>query len=194
MKRLGIWIAAAATAFTVSAAQAQSQAQEQALAKAMLSALQERSFKQNREFCGFIGRDADGKLFASKVYRGKQARCSARVRLKDGAELLAHFHTHGRFLPRFDNEVPSAIDVENEQMQGTRGYVSTPGGRFWMIDGPSGTVKMVCGPGCLPVDPGYLDRPRDEIRTFYSAKQIEQRNNRPSFSSIRLCNGILCTD
>ena len=194
MKKLFSICAVIAAIASVSQATAQSNAEEQALAKAMLSALQERSFKQNREFCGFIARDADGKLFASKVYRGKQASCSARVRLKVGQDLLAHFHTHGRFLPRFDNEVPSAIDVDNEQIYGTRGYVATPGGRFWLIEGATGEVKLICGPGCLPVDPGYQERPRDRISTSYSAKQIQQRNNRPSFSTIKLCNGMLCTD
>lgn len=192
--KLGTIIAVALTALSIAPASAQGLSEERALAKAMLSALQERSFKQNREFCGFIARRSNGEIYASKVSRGKAAQCRTRTRPRNGDELLASFHTHGKFLPRFDNEVPSAIDVENEQLRGTRGYVSTPGGRFWVIDGKTGSVDLICGVGCLPMDPGFRERPRDQIQTRYSAKQIRQRNNRPSFSSIKLCNGMLCTN
>jgi hypothetical protein len=54
---------------------------------------------------------------------------------------------------------------------GTDGYVSTPRGRLWHIDGRTGTVTLVCGPGCLPSDraapPGrpLADRyPLEELR------------------------------
>ena len=173
---------------------AQSLAKEQELARQILTALQDRSFKQNREFCGWIARGEDGSLVHSKVYRGKQAQCQSKRRLPAGAELIATFHTHGKYLPRFDNEVPSAIDVQNEQDRGTRGYVSTPGGRFWVIEGRTGVVRLICGPGCLPVDPGYRERPSDRIQEQYSAKQIRQRNNLGQIPKIRLCNGMLCTN
>ena len=36
------------------------------------------------------------------------------------------------------------------------GWVSTPGGRLWFVDGRSGALRQICGRGCLPVDPGFV--------------------------------------
>lgn len=194
MKRI-VPILLAALALSVPfEAKAQSVAREQALARHMLTEIQERSFKRNREHCGWIARTAEGKLIASKVFRGTASQCRSRLRLPSGAKLVATFHTHGKYLPRYDNEVPSFIDMINEKSHGTRGYIATPGGRFWVIDGKRNVARLICGPGCLPVDPGYKAKPRDRIRNSYSAKQIMERNGRKPAPAIELCNGMLCTE
>ena len=58
---------------------------------------------------------------------------------------------------------------------GTNGYVATPGGRFWYIDGTSGSVYQLCAPGCLPRDPGFVAGLFGDIRAFYTLEQLEQR-------------------
>ena len=129
----------------VSAAVAQNR-QEMAAARQILSGLQERSIQNNREYCGVLLRKDDGTLISSKAYRGTKARCRVR-RIPSGAEVVASYHTHGAYLPGFDNEVPSILDLEVEMEWGIDGYVSTPGGRFWHVDGRAGTVNLVCGSG-----------------------------------------------
>ena len=88
---------------------AQSRAEEN-LAKQTLRALQARSVNGNREYCGVIGRDGAGRLVVSRVARGTRARCRY-PQQPAGTRLVATFHTHGAFLERFDNEVPSVLDV-----------------------------------------------------------------------------------
>ena len=71
--------------------------QEMALAKDTLRALQAQSIQNNREYCGLIGRDPQGRLVVTEAVRGNRARC----RYPDpppGTVLVASYHTHGAFL------------------------------------------------------------------------------------------------
>ncbi len=154
---------------------AQSQA-ELSLAKETLRALQERSVQGNREFCGVIGRDSAGRLIVSRVSRGTRARCRYPMQ-PSGTKLVATFHTHGAFLERFDNEVPSVLDVLAEVSTGTNGYVSTPGGRFWFINGKTGEVRLICGPKCLPWDPRYVPGLSGPVASKYSLDQLKNRQS-----------------
>lgn len=152
-------------------------AQEQALAKQVLRDLQARSVQGNREFCGVIGQDRAGRLVVSRAARGTRARC----RYPDappGTRLVATFHTHGAFLPRFDNEVPSVLDVYADMATRTNGYVSTPGGRFWHVNGRTGEVRLLCGPKCLPWDPRYIPELAGPVRSRYTLDQLKQRQSR----------------
>lgn len=156
--------------------------QEMAAAKKILSELQANSFKNNREYCGVLLRTATGKLISSKAFRGSKARCRVR-RIPDGAEVVASYHTHGAYLPGYDNEVPSLLDLEVEMDWRIDGYVSTPGGRFWHVDGRRGTVTLVCGKGCLPSDPNFRDQSRffGKIRTAYDFESLMRRTLRGTF-------------
>lgn len=148
--------------------------QEMALAKQILTELQEQSIRDNREYCGLIGRDLQGRLVVTEAVRGSRARC----RYPDppsGTVLVASYHTHGAFLSDYDNEVPSAIDVQTEMMSGTRGYIATPGGRFWMIDGPTGTARLICDAKCLPWDPRYRSWIAGTVKSRYSYYDLVRR-------------------
>lgn len=148
--------------------------QEMALARQVLTDLQEQSIRDNREYCGLIGRDPQGRLVATEAVRGSRARC----RYPDpppGTVLVASYHTHGAFLSDYDNEVPSAIDVRTEMMSGTRGYVSTPGGRFWLIDGRAGTARLICDAKCLPWDPRYRAWIAGTVKSRYSIYDLVRR-------------------
>lgn len=152
---------------------AQSRA-EQDLAKQTLRALQAESIRGNREFCGVIGEDASGRLIVSEANRGTRARCrypNAPV----GTNLVATYHTHGAFLKRFDNEVPSVLDVLADMSTGTNGYISTPGGRFWFVNGRTGEVRMLCGPKCLPWDPRYVPDLAGPVAGKYTLDQLRRR-------------------
>lgn len=121
-----------------------------AFAKSVLGSLQEQSIAETREYCGFIIQTQDGGLATTPISRGTEASCESRPGF---APVVASFHTHGSYAPRYDNEVPSVNDVMNDFEGQTDGYVSTPGGRLWLIDFESRTIRQLCGVGCLPADP-----------------------------------------
>lgn len=156
-------------------AQAQN-AGELAAAKQILSDLQAISFKKNREYCGVLMRTPEGKLVSSKAFKGTKARCRVK-RIPLGAKVVASYHTHGAYLPGYDNEVPSLLDLQVEMEWGIDGYVSTPGGRFWHVDGRNGTVRMICGLKCLPSDKRFEDQSRffGPIRSKYNFETLTQR-------------------
>lgn len=165
----------------------------QELARKKLTELQAVSIRQNREFCGVIGRAKDGKLISGPIRRGKRATCRV-GELPTGTTLVATFHTHGSYLRRYDNEVPSIIDLETEMALGSIGYVSTPGGRFWMVHGPKAEVRLICGVGCLPWDPNFRDQEEKlgKIRDRYTRRQLYARFKTSPFG-FELCDGQLCT-
>lgn len=149
---------------------------EMAAARKILAELQPLSITENREYCGVLLRLPDGDLISSKAFRGRKARCTVK-RIPVGAEVVASYHTHGAFLEGYDNEVPSLLDLEVEVEWGIDGYVSTPGGRFWHVDGSDGTINLVCGPGCLPSDSRYRDQSRTfgKIRSDYDFESLLMR-------------------
>ena len=147
-----------------------------AAARKILAELQPLSISENREYCGVLLRLPDGDLISSKAFRGKKARCTVK-RIPIGAEVVASYHTHGAYLPGYDNEVPSLIDLEVEVEWGIDGYVSTPGGRFWHVDGRNGTIELICGPRCLPSDSRYRDQSRSfgKIQPNYDYESLLSR-------------------
>ena len=155
--------------------QAQS-AELTALARETLRGLQDRSIRANREFCGLIGRDTAGRLVVSRIVRGRRASCRY-PNPPDGVEVIATFHTHGAFLEAYDNEVPSVLDVEGEMSTGTHGFVSTPGGRFWYVDGRRGRARLICGPKCMPWDSRFVPGLAGTIAPAYSLQDLRIRQD-----------------
>ena len=147
------------------------------LARTTLFALQAQSIQNNREYCGIIVRRANGNLYATQANRGTKARCRY-PNAGAGETLVASYHTHGAYLRRYDNEVPSVLDVITEMLSGTPGYVSTPGGRLWKTDGKTGAVHLICGPKCLPWDPRFVVDPNDRIAQKYSLQALKRRAGR----------------
>ncbi|MEM7642431.1 MAG: DUF4329 domain-containing protein [Pseudomonadota bacterium] len=131
-------------------------AEVQRIARDALTELQAPSFAQNREFCGVIGRFGDGRMAITPHRGGGVAGCTPRG-WRGMAEILATYHTHGAYGPEFDNEVPSLYDLLSVMSERVDGYVSTPGGRFWFVDGSRGEARLICGPRCLPSDPNFRE-------------------------------------
>jgi hypothetical protein len=149
-------------------------AEELAFARGYLAALQERSFRSGREYCGFFGYDRTGRMVAVKPRPGGAATCTAywphaRIRV------FASYHTHGVWDRYSDGEVPSVEDLESDMEDAIHGYVSTPGGRFWFIDGTKGTARQVCGPGCLPTDPGFVPEPDGSVPETLTLDALKAR-------------------
>lgn len=145
-----------------------------ALARQVLNDLQAESIRRNREYCGLIGRAPDGRLVVGKPRRGWRASCRPRLLPADVTE-IASYHTHGAYSDRYDNEVPSTDDLLADHDGGTDGYVATPGGRFWVIDGSALTTRQICGLGCLASDPAFEPDPELPVAPRYTLEQLEQR-------------------
>lgn len=149
-------------------------AAETEFAREILSQLQERSFAENREYCGTIGISGDGRFVASRARRGGRNGCLP-PSPRGVKEVIASFHTHAAFDPDADSELPSPRDIYSDAREGTDGYIATPGGRFWYVDGENLTASLICGIGCLQVDPAFVPGMWGPIRTFYTVEELEQR-------------------
>ncbi len=129
-------------------------------AKKTLAFLQERSFANNREYCGYIGVDAkrDPNLavqyIASPAKRGRKGSCMTQAVPRD-FQVLASYHTHGAYSEDFDSELPSSDDLLSDIEEGIDGYIATPGGRLWFSNSQLGRVELICSEACLPQDPNY---------------------------------------
>ncbi|MGV6838799.1 MAG: DUF4329 domain-containing protein [Planktomarina sp.] len=144
---------ACALLFTAHTAAAQSQA-EVRFVKSVLAQLNHVSFKNNREYCGYIGYTPDGTLTATPAKKGRVDSCLANEPPED-MTIIASYHTHGAFSPDAYAEFPSSTDMEGDEEEGIDGYVSTPGGRLWYIDSVDMIASQLCSIGCLPQDPAF---------------------------------------
>lgn len=141
------------------------------LATAALSALQGPSFDQDREFCGYFAYDVDGALVATPATTGERDTC-----LYDGPEdgyvMVLSYHTHGRFSTDFAAEIPSVSDIEADEAEGIDGFVATPGGRLWYVDTTDMIVRQICGIGCLPVDPRFIEGDAGPVAQSYTYQEL----------------------
>jgi hypothetical protein len=166
--------AALAVAFAALAGSAEAQAaDEQAFARTLLATLQVRSIVENREYCGYIGRDERGRVVASKPRRGKSDSCEI------GApppfmRVTASYHTHAGFDADHINEIPSLHDLQGDIAARTDGYIATPGGRLWFSDHAAKEVRQICGPGCLPQDPVFRQGKAEKVRRSYTLGELER--------------------
>ena len=145
-----------------------------AAVRGILSGLQVPSFREDREYCGTLGIDRTGRVVATAARPGGRNGCAPR-RGRGMAEILVSFHTHGAFDPNADSEVPSPGDVRADRRQGIDGYVATPGGRLWFIDGRAARAVLLCGPGCLPADPRFAPGGFGPVRPSYSLPELVAR-------------------
>jgi len=136
----------------------------------VLGSLQARSIAESREYCGAIFESPDGGLATSPIARGTEASCDIKF---SALPVVAWFHTHGSFSPRYDNEVPSVEDVEGDFNARIDGYVATPAGRVWLIDYETGIIRQLCGRGCITADPN--DDPRAALPVPQSLTLAELR-------------------
>ncbi|MEM1429528.1 MAG: DUF4329 domain-containing protein [Pseudomonadota bacterium] len=146
---------------------------ERALVMSFMQSIQRRSFELNAEHCGYIVRDDAGHLRMTGPYLGEEASCLAPW--PAWAEPVASWHTHGAFDPDAYNELPSGIDVETDAEEGIDGWIATPGGRLWHVDGANRVSVLVCGRGCLPADPAYDPAATGEIAQRYEFEDLLDR-------------------
>lgn len=147
------------------------------VAREILMELQPRSFAENREYCGYIGLLPDGGYMATEVSRGDEWSCLSRGDESRFLEVTASFHTHAAFDTAADSEVPSSDDLRGDMEEGVNGYVATPGGRLWYIDGDSGVAVQLCGLGCVGQDPDFIAGDAGPIAGRYTLDDLLRREN-----------------
>lgn len=140
-----------------------------AFATSVLNGLQEISFAEGREFCGFILSDGAGGFAATPARRGTLASCDPGYLT---ADVVASYHTHGAFTPFYNNEIPSSEDLLGDFSVGIDGYVSTPSGRIWRVSHRDRRAFMLCGPGCVLSDPRDDPRAAGRIPAVLSLDDI----------------------
>jgi len=136
----------------------------------ILNQLQPRSFRENREFCGFIGIDGAGRFAVGPIVAGGRDSCEPLW--PDTLNVIASFHTHGGYDREAWSEIPSVTDIEADEADGVDGWVATPGGRLWYIDTTDMVVSQVCGTGCLLQDPKWRPETRLRIRQSYTYREL----------------------
>lgn len=144
-----------------------------ARAVGFLDGLQGPSFAEDREFCGYFGYDAAGNFVASGPNEGGEAFCEPI--LPNDIDVIASYHTHGAYGPEHDAEVPSPEDIQSDMAEGVFGYVSTPGGRIWLIDWRDGVARQVCGASCVAVDPAYNAAEAGPVARVYNLDTLAVR-------------------
>ena len=149
-------------------------ADEQQFVMALMRSMNRHSITYNREVCGYVLRDQAGRLSSSKSSWGEHDSC-AMMDAPAGMRIISSWHTHAAFDPRYDNAVPSTIAVESDVSRHTTGWVATPAGRLWFIDGQTGLMRQVCGENCLPTDPNIVSDPHPKAAKTYTLDQLYRR-------------------
>ena len=169
-------VATAAALLISPAAQAQD-ARETQFMMGLMESMNQLSVRFNREVCGFILQDAQGNYSSTKVSWGGEASCAS-TSLGSGARAVSSWHTHAAWGLGYDGEVPSIQDVEGDMRFGVNGWVATPGGRLWFVDGTTGAMNQICGRDCLPVDPNFYPQEHGPVANNYSLDGLYQRFGR----------------
>lgn len=161
--------------FTVAPPNAPSGPVVDGFARNFLSSIQTRSIRERREYCGYFYLDAAGQLQATPPIAGTVATCDMPAP-RVGQGIIASYHTHGAYGQGYDNEVPSAVDLLSDFDFGIDGYVSTPGGRVWLVDFQTRTTRQICGRGCVISDPNFVPEDEAQIRASYTVRDLRVRN------------------
>lgn len=145
-------------------------AHERAFMEELFATIQMQSFARGVEFCGYLFVDSSGKLRTTRPVQGHAATCGP-IWPQSG-RAIASWHTHGTYDPDAWNEIPSGRDVETDNLDGVDGWLATPGGRLWHIDGARMVSHLICGRGCLPADPQFVKGSDGVIRDRYTYKEL----------------------
>ena len=144
-------------------------AQEQKFVVNLMNRLQGPSFAQSREYCGYVIR-VNNKLTTGRISQGSVDGCAPEGPKR--GTVIASFHTHGGFTEEHLSEIPSVLDMRGDHREDIGGWVSTPGGRLWYVNGPRLTTWQVCGIGCLKVDPRFRQGAQGKVAAFYTLDKL----------------------
>ncbi|PJI91573.1 uncharacterized protein DUF4329 [Yoonia maricola] len=138
----------------------------------VLNDLQPSSIAEGREYCGYIYAAPSGQLFATEPRPGRAAYCDLP---QPFPSVIASYHTHGSFSDEYDNEVPSVDDVAGDFDAGIDGYISTPGGRVWLVDHDAQIARQLCAALCVTSDPNNDPDDAGFIPQTFTLEELEAR-------------------
>ena len=146
-----------------------------AFARSFLNSIQAQSIRDRAEYCGYFFVDALGQMQATPPIRGRLASCDMPAP-QPGQGVFASYHTHGAYDFGYDNEVPSTIDLLSDFQFGIDGYVSTPGGRVWLVDYQTRSTQQVCGLRCVTSDSNFpMIEPGKAVQQRYTVESLRVR-------------------
>ena len=143
-----------------------------AFATSLLNGLQPQSIAEGREYCGYIFETETGKLAATPPRRGSEDYCDLP---EPGDTTVASFHTHGSFSDEYDNEVPSVDDVVGDFSAGIDSYISTPGGRVWLVDYDAQIARQLCSLMCVTSDPDNDPTDAGFVPQTFTLDELKER-------------------
>jgi len=76
---------------------------------------------------------------------------------------------------QYSSETPSGTDMEGDEEEGIDGWGSTPGGRLWYIDTTDMVTFQICGIGCMPQDPNFIEGDDGFIADQYTYDELVER-------------------
>ncbi len=151
--------------------------QETSFVMGLMESMNALSVRFNREVCGYILSHPNGAFSSTKVSWGGAASCAS-LPVVDGVVVVSSWHTHAAWDRGYDGEVPSIQDVEGDMRMGVNGWVGTPGGRLWFVEGQTGSIRQVCGRDCLPVDRNFGDEDFGPVGETYTLDGLYARFGR----------------
>ena len=125
---------------------------QQMAARQVLNEVNPISIAQNREWGGYVYRNADGSYSSTNAIRGNATSLllpAPDSAAPSGAMTTASYHTHAAFDPRYDNENFSPQDILSDELFDIDGYLATPRGQFKYHDVRKGRVITLGGPGAI---------------------------------------------
>lgn len=147
------------------------------VARQTLRDIQLNSINEEREYCGLLYVNAAGDIVPTQPRRGSNDSCDIFYGDARG-RVVGDYHTHSNYSPDALSEVPSDTDMEGNRADGVPGFVSTPGGRFWFVAADGSYAELICGVGCLPQDPNFVDEVgRWRVEDYYSYREIVRYMN-----------------
>lgn len=134
--------------------------------------IQQLSFANDREYCGYVGWDVSGELTFTRPVIGHTDSCTP-IYPSDEVTVFASYHTHGAFDVDVPAEFPTILDMESDEEEGIDGYIATPGGRLWYVDSEAMEVYQICNIGCILQDPAFVPGLDGTIKESYSYKALK---------------------
>ncbi len=135
------------------------------------------SIREGREYCGYLGFDAAGRMATTEPRRGLPDYCDPGS-TPPGFDVVASWHTHGAWTWDADVEAPSIEDLLADFDEGIDGYIATPGGRVWLNLVDERRSILLCGRGCVVSDPAFRPCPAFLPGTEYTIPSLRARTRR----------------